>query len=141
MSRRLIVMRHAKSSWDSAFSIAVDSLDNVIVAGTTHSGNFLTEFGPPMSNHRPEDKYVVSSLVVQARRADSAEVEAAILSMDGASIAEKIDNKFAVVLETESTDSAAGLTERIRAIDGVTGVELVAHFFEEEVLDDTNESD
>ena len=58
--------------------------------------------------------------------------------MPGTTIATEHDNGFAVVLETESTDAAAMLTEQIRSVEGVTGVELVAHFFEEEVLGDAS---
>jgi nitrate reductase NapAB chaperone NapD len=94
-----------------------------------------------MNNHRPENKYVVSSLVVHTRQDGTADVARAISALEGATVAEEYHHTFAVVLETTSTESAADLTERIRSIDGVTGVELVAHFFEEEVLDEDTESD
>jgi len=86
-----------------------------------------------LSNQDPQDKVVISSIVVQSRSDRSRFVEQAILDCDGATIASKQDHKFAVVLEAESSESLALKTELIRSIEGVTGVELVAHFFEEEV--------
>lgn len=64
----------------------------------------------------------------------TAKIREAMESLPGVTVATEHEHKFAVVLETDSTDSAAELTETIRSIEGVTGVELVAHFFEEEVL-------
>ncbi len=86
-----------------------------------------------MYNQDPQDKVVFSSIIVQSRSDRSQTVEQAILDCEGATIATKQDHKFAVVLEAVSSQELVSKTEMIRSIDGVTGVELVAHFFEEEV--------
>jgi nitrate reductase NapAB chaperone NapD len=86
-----------------------------------------------MQNRGPDDIIVVASLVVHARPEHAREVRKDVCSLHGASVVMAHENKFAVVLETESTESAADMTERIRTMNGVTSVELVAHFFEEEV--------
>ena len=78
---------------------------------------------------------VVSSLVVHTHNGQTEAVCESIRELDAVEIVRVHGNKFAVVLETASTGDAATLTERIRGTGGVTGIELVAHFFEDEVLD------
>lgn len=86
-----------------------------------------------MQNREPDDDVVVASIVVHARPGRASDVREDVCALRGASVVMEHEHKLAVVLETQTTESAADMTERIRAIDGVTGVELVAHFFEEEV--------
>lgn len=86
-----------------------------------------------MQTNDPNDVVVVSSLVVHCRTAHTPDVEDAIQTLAGTTIAMTKDDKLAVVLETNSTESALLLADRIRSLAGVTSVELVAHFFEEEV--------
>lgn len=86
-----------------------------------------------MRNRDPKDRVVVSSLVVRTRRGCSAPVAEAIGGCDGAAVVSKRPDGLAVVLEAGSTPELAAATDRIRAITGVTGVELVVHFFEEEI--------
>ena len=88
-----------------------------------------------MQEHEPGGPVVISSLVVDTRGGSTDAVGEAIRALDSAEIVEASGHKFAVVLETASTEDAADLTEKIRATEGVTGIELVAHFFEDEVLD------
>ena len=90
-----------------------------------------------MSNNNRGEKAVISSIVVSARPGEYGSVCKAIEALPWATVVTERNFKLAVVLETESTDSSAALAEKIRSIEGVAGVELVAHFFEEEVLDDT----
>ena len=87
-----------------------------------------------MQEHEPGGPFVISSLVVHTRSEDGNGVADAIRALDSAEIVKAIDNKLAVVLETKTTEDAAALTERIQSTEGVTGIELVAHFFEDEVL-------
>ncbi len=49
------------------------------------------------------------------------------------------ESKLAVVLETETTDLAAGIAEEIRIMVGVLSLELVAHFFEDEVIGESKD--
>lgn len=94
-----------------------------------------------MQEHDPGGPVVISSLVVHARADFAGAVGEAIRALDTAEIVRTHGHKFAVVLETASTEDAAELTERIRNTAGVTGVELVAHFFEDEVLENPDPSD
>lgn len=93
-----------------------------------------------MNEHEsgPDRPVVISSLVVHTHNGQTEHVGESIRALEAAEIVRVHGNKFAVVLETASTEDAAALTERIRSTGGVTGIELVAHFFEDEVLD--NES-
>jgi len=86
-----------------------------------------------MQEQDPGGPVVISSLVVHTRGSHTDAVGGAIVKSSG--------HKFAVVLETASTEDAAALTERIQTTEGVTGIELVAHFFEDEVLDSPDPSD
>jgi len=87
-------------------------------------------------NDSSNDKLIVSSVVVHAKTDECSEIRKTIESMPGANIAAGHDSKLAVVLETDSTESAAALAENIRSIKGVTSVQLVAHFFEDETRDE-----
>jgi nitrate reductase NapAB chaperone NapD len=49
-------------------------------------------------------------------------------------VLESDEQRIAVLLETESTESAADLTREFSSWPGVSTVELVAHFFEDEIL-------
>jgi nitrate reductase NapAB chaperone NapD len=89
-----------------------------------------------MGDHKSDDKFVVSSLVVSTHEGLSESIANVISALDGVEIVKAQGGKFAVVLETESIESAVELTERIRNTEGVAGVKLVAHFFEHEVADD-----
>ena len=78
------------------------------------------------------NKVIVSSIVVDTKPDECAEIRKTIESMPEANVAAGHESKLAVVLETDSTESAASLAENIRSIKGVTSVQLVAHFFEDE---------
>ncbi len=80
-----------------------------------------------------KENQVVSSILVHAEAKDFATVEKKIASVPQMEIIETAENKLAVVLETESTEYAVGLWEDIRRLDGVTGVEIISHFFEDEI--------
>ncbi|UCH84441.1 MAG: chaperone NapD [Candidatus Latescibacterota bacterium] len=86
------------------------------------------------------DKSIISSIVVDTKPDACAEIRKTIESMPGADIAAGHESKLAVVLETDSSESAAALAEKIRSIKGVTGVQLVAHFFEDETRDERESS-
>lgn len=92
-----------------------------------------------MNEHGQNDNYVVSSLIVLTDREHTTRIEAAVQSLEGAAVETRLHHKLAVVLETSSSESAADLTERIRSMEGVTAVDLVAHFFEDEVLDNRDD--
>jgi len=94
-----------------------------------------------MQEQDPGGPVVISSLVVHTRGGHTDAVGGAIRALDNAEIVKSSGHKFAVVLETASTEDAAALTERIQTTEGVTGIELVAHFFEDEVLDSPDPSD
>ena len=75
---------------------------------------------------------VVSSILVHADAANFATVQKKIAAVPQMEIIETAENKLAVVLETESTEYAVGLCEDIRSLEGVSGVEIISHFFENE---------
>ena len=89
-----------------------------------------------MQNQDPQDKVVISSFVVQTRGDRTLSIGEAIRDCEGATIVTEHEHKFAVVLEAASSEALASKTDQIRSIEGVTGVRLVAHFFEEEISDD-----
>ncbi len=80
-----------------------------------------------------QNNQVISSILVHADEGNFAVVQEKIASVPQMEIIETAENKLAVVLETESTEYAVGLCEDIRALEGVTGVEIITHFFEDEV--------
>jgi len=79
-----------------------------------------------------QDNQVVSSILVHTEARDFTKVQEKIASVPQMEIIETAENKLAVVLETVSTEYAVGLCEDIRALNGVTGVEIISHFFENE---------
>jgi len=105
-----------------------------LIPGHPQTGNTVNE-------HESGEPVVISSLVVHTHNGQTEAVGESIRALDAAEIVKASGNKYAVVLETASTEDAAELTERIRATVGVTGIELVAHFFEDEVLDNESRRD
>ncbi len=83
---------------------------------------------------------VISSLVIHCSAAQFAFVKNKICKMEHIDIVETHASKLAVVLETENTEDAVLLSDTIRGLDGVIDMELVAHFFEEEVLENSETS-
>jgi len=79
-----------------------------------------------------QNNQVVSSILVHADAENFAMVKEKIASVPQMEIVETAENKLAVVLDTESTEYAVGLCEDIRRLDGVSGVEIISHFFEDE---------
>ncbi len=79
-----------------------------------------------------QDNHVVSSILVHADADNFTQVKEKIASVPQMEIIETAENKLAVVLETESTEYAVGLCEDIRSLKGVSGVEIISHFFEDE---------
>ncbi len=79
-----------------------------------------------------QNNQVVSSILVHADAANFTTVRDKIASVPQMEIVETAENKLAVVLETLSTEYAVGLCEDIRRLEGVSGVEIISHFFEEE---------
>ncbi|RMD48697.1 MAG: hypothetical protein D6830_06370, partial [Ignavibacteria bacterium] len=47
---------------------------------------------------------------------------------------EKNENKYAALIEADSTDYSAYICEQIRSLQFVEDLEIISHFFEEEVL-------
>ncbi len=78
---------------------------------------------------------VTSSLLIQAASNAVASVQKQIDTFEGIEIVRAMDCRMAVVLESESTREAAAQAEALRSLDGVQGVELVSHFFEDEAFD------
>ncbi len=79
-----------------------------------------------------QDNQVVSSILVHADADNFAIVKEKIALVPQMEIIETDENKLAVVLETVSTEYAVGLCEDIRRLEGVSGVEIISHFFEDE---------
>ncbi len=75
---------------------------------------------------------VFSSLVIHTQPQSASGVEQLINGFDQAEIVEKSESGFAVLLQTDSTDEAAGITSILTDSPGILSVQLVAHFFEEE---------
>ena len=78
---------------------------------------------------------VVSSILVHAEQGQFEIVEGHIQNITEAEIVKTRQSKLAVVLQTESTADAVRITSDLRSFPGINGVELVSHFFEDEVLD------
>lgn len=76
---------------------------------------------------------VISSLVIRSKHELLSSVKAEIEKLPNTEVVEAVENKFAVVLETETTEAAADLANNIQSINGVTAVQLISHFFEDEV--------
>jgi len=76
---------------------------------------------------------VISSLVIHCSPSHFAEVKEHLETMPNVEVVESRDAKLAVVLDTESTDEAVVLGEHITLMPGVIDLELVAHFFEDEL--------
>jgi nitrate reductase NapAB chaperone NapD len=100
-----------------------------------HSRGADDKIGRMTERDSSNDNLIVSSIVVHTKTDEYSEICKTIESMPGANVAAGHDSKLAVVLETDSTESAADLAENIRSIEGVTSVQLVAHFFEDETRD------
>ena len=79
-----------------------------------------------------QNNQVVSSILVHANAENFDTIQKKIALVPQMEIIDTAENKLAVVLETVSTEYAVGLCEDIRALEGVNGVEIISHFFEEE---------
>ncbi|KAA3596783.1 MAG: hypothetical protein DWQ06_14650 [Calditrichaeota bacterium] len=82
---------------------------------------------------------VISSIVMNCYPPFYESVKEQIKLIPEAEIVFTKESKLAVVLETETTDLAAGIAEEIRVMVGVLSLELVAHFFEDEVIGDSKD--
>jgi nitrate reductase NapAB chaperone NapD len=80
------------------------------------------------------NQLVVSSILVHAERGEFETVAGHIQNITEAEIVETRQSKLAVVLQTESTADAVRITSELRSFPGINGVEMVSHFFEDEVL-------
>jgi len=76
---------------------------------------------------------VISSLVISSEPAEYESVCSSVEKIPGTEIVEKQNSKMAVVLETASTEEAVAVTSEVRTLPGVISVELISHFFEDEV--------
>lgn len=75
---------------------------------------------------------ITSSLVIHARPNEFNSVKNMLSENTQIEIVDSMENKIAVVLETESTADAVNITNDIRAAVGVAGVQIASHFFEDE---------
>ncbi|MCC7429751.1 chaperone NapD [bacterium] len=76
---------------------------------------------------------VISSLVIYCHSEFLDYVSEQIKTLPCVEIVGSHNSKFAVVIETETTEQSAELAEEIRLFTGVLSLELVTHFFEDEV--------
>jgi len=77
---------------------------------------------------------VISSWVIHSSESLFETIKAGIIAMPNIEIVDEREFKLATVIETESTDEAADLADRVRAMQGVSALDIVSHFFEDEVL-------
>ncbi|MFQ5602429.1 MAG: chaperone NapD [bacterium] len=76
---------------------------------------------------------VIASLLIHCRSEFLENVIAEIQGQPGIEIVDHRHSKIALVLETETTEQAVAISDEIRATPGVSNLELLAHFFEDEV--------
>lgn len=84
---------------------------------------------------RNENSWHVCGLVIQARAADIATVQSALLAMDDASVAAASEEKGSLAVTLGAPDAASLLRniESTREIPGVLAVSLVYHQQDEEL--------
>jgi len=78
---------------------------------------------------------ITSSLVIHSKPNEFETVKNKLSENVQIEIIDSMENKIAVVLETESTEEAVNITNYIRTLEGVAGLEVASHFFEDESLD------
>ena len=78
---------------------------------------------------------VISSWVIHSSESLFETIKARVIAIPNIEIVDDREFKLATVIETESTEEAADLADRVRAMEGVTALDIVSHFFEDEVLD------
>jgi len=77
---------------------------------------------------------ITSSLVIHAKSEVFDNVKNKLAEYEHIEVIDSIENKIAVVLETKSTEDAVNISNYIRSMDGVSGLEVTSHFFEDESL-------
>ncbi len=81
---------------------------------------------------------VISSWVIHSSDSFLEEIKSKLAVISNIEVTEEREFKLAVVIETTTTEEAADLANQVRGFEGVTGLDIVSHFFEEEVLKDNN---
>ena len=78
---------------------------------------------------------VISSWVIHSSELLFEKIKTDLSTIPNIEITDEREFKLATVVETETTEDAAGLANQVREMKGVIGLDIVSHFFEDEVLD------
>ncbi len=81
---------------------------------------------------------VIASIVVNCTSDQFEEIKKWIGKKNELEIVQTMDQKIAVVIEADSTESVAVISEEINSLNGVTSVEIVSHFFEDEIFNSSD---
>ncbi|MCK5126062.1 MAG: chaperone NapD [candidate division Zixibacteria bacterium] len=78
---------------------------------------------------------VISSWVIHSSESLFDKIKTNLTAIPNIEITDEQDFKLAAVIETKSTAEAADLASHVRGMEGVNGLDIVSHFFEDETLD------